>query len=152
MDNKNQEKAVATEKNLIPVLTKEKAINEIIDFVEKNEDKKIKDWEAERDYPQVLQAMQEGLLIFDDNLLPTYTLKHPVKNAEGQVSISVINFKTRIKPQTLADIMKGLNIGQNQIEYTLRCLSYIIQQPKAMLDKFSKFDYKVMEQITTVFL
>ena len=93
-----------------------------------------------------------GLLYFDDSMKPSYVLKYPIKNEEGEDSITQIDFRTRIKPNDLANVMKGLDIAKNQIEYTLRCLSYINKQNKAMLDKFEKFDYKVIEQVSTVFL
>ena len=133
-------------------ITKEQAIQEIQKFVEKYDDKKKLDWEVENDYPHVIEAIMLGLLYFDDSMKPSYVLKYPIKNEEGEDSITQIDFRTRIKPNDLANVMKGLDIAKNQIEYTLRCLSYITKQPKAMLDRFEKFDYKVIEQVSTVFL
>ena len=152
MDNYNQEEGISLDKKATEVLSKDLAIAELIKFVGKNEDRTPKDWEIEKDYPQALRAMQDGYLTFDEKMHPHYRLKYPILNDEKEVAVNTVEFRTRIKPQQLADIMKGLNIVQNQIEYTLRCLSYIIKQPKAMLDKFEKFDYRVIEQISTVFM
>lgn len=133
-------------------VTKEIAIKEMQKFVEKYDDKQKEDYEIENDYPTAIEAITRGLLVFDNESNPTYTLKDPIRNSEGDIAVDKIDFRTRIKPQQLSDIMKGLDISKNQIEYTLRCLAYITKQPKAMLDKFEKFDYKVIEQVSTVFL
>ena len=134
------------------VVEREIAIAEIQKFVEKFDDKKKKEDEIENEYPHVVEAVCLGLLVFNDNSLPKFKLKYPILNEDKEIAVSDVEFRTRIKPGDLANIMKGLDIGKNQIEYTLRCLSYIIKQPKAMLDKFEKFDYKVIEQVSTVFL
>lgn len=130
----------------------DQAIAELQLFVEKYDGKVKKDYEIENDYPQVLEAVEKGLLSFDEDLKPTLRLKDPIKNTEGEVSVSEISFRTRIKPTQLSDIMKGLDIGKNQLEYSLRIHAYLTGQPKAMLDKFSKFDYKVIDQLSTVFM
>lgn len=141
-----------TVKTLEEVVSKEIAIAELQQFVEKWDDKKKEDWQIEQDYPDVLKAMQLGLLVLDKDLKPKLTLKNPILTDEGNVALDTIEFRTRIRPQQLSDIMKGLDIGKNQIEYTLRCFSFLTQQPKAMIDKLEKFDYKVIDQISTVFL
>ena len=134
------------------VLSKEQAIKEIQKFVQEHDSKKKEDYQIEDEYPHVVEAVTLGLLSFDKDLKPKFTLRNPILNEEKEIAVAEIEFRTRIKPQQLADIMKGLDIAKNQIEYTLRCLAYLTKQPKAMLDKFSKFDYKVIEQVSTVFL
>lgn len=134
------------------VVSKEIAVQELQSFVEKWDDKKKEDWQIEQDYPDVLKAMQLGLLVLDKDLKPKYTLRYPILTDEQNVALGEVEFRTRIRPQQLSDIMKGLDIGKNQIEYTLRCFSFLTQQPKAMIDKLEKFDYKVIDQISTVFL
>jgi hypothetical protein len=133
-------------------ITKEMAIQEIQKFIEKFEETKKDEFKVENDYPQVIQAMQSGLLSFNSDSIPSFKLKYPILNEDKQVALDSVSFRTRIKPTQLRDIMKGLDIGKNQIEYTLRCLAYITGQPVAMLDKLEKFDYKVIEQVSTVFL
>jgi hypothetical protein len=134
------------------VVSKEIAIKEMQGFVEKWDDQTKEDYQIEQDYPQVIKAIQLGLLVIDDEKKPTYSLKSPIKTDEGSVALSEISFRTRIKPDDMVQISKGLNIGQQQIEYTLRCFAYITSQPKAMLNKLEKFDYKVIEQLCTIFL
>lgn len=135
--------------NKIP---KETAIEEIKKFVYENLDVKKQDYEIESDYPQMLKAVELGLLTFDDKNHPTLVLKEPIKNDDGDVSLSEVKFRNRIKPSQLKEIMKGLDIQKNQVEYVQRQLAYISMQSVAMLDKFSRFDYKVIDQISTVFL
>lgn len=133
-------------------ITKEMAVVEIQQFVKKFDEQSKEDWQIETDYPQIIKAMEDGCLSFNEDGIPVLKLKYPIKNDEGEVSVDLINFKTRIKPDTLSTITKGLDIGKNQYEYTLRCMSYLIGQPKAMLSKFEKFDYKVIEQVCSVFM
>ena len=133
-------------------VSKENSIIEVQNFILKYDERKKEDWEVENDYPHLLDAVQEGLVVFDENSKPIQTLKTPIKNENDEVAVSEIEFRTRIKPNDLANIMKGVDISKNNVEYILRAQSYIIKQPKAMLDKFGKFDYKVIEQICSVFM
>lgn len=134
------------------VIEKGIAIKEIQKFVEIHDDQKKPDYQIETDYPQAIKAVCLGLLTFDEHYNPKYKLKNPI-NENGDFPIKDINFRTRIKPTDLANIMKGVNIAQNQLEYTMRAFTYIARlESKAMLDLLSKFDYKVIEQISTVFL
>lgn len=134
-------------------VSREIAVKEIQSFIKSEADLDKKDYEIETDYPQMLKAVELGLLVFDKGK-PKFTLKDPVLTEEGNPAIdnNLITFRSRIKPTQLAEIMKGVDLTKNQLEYSLRAHAYLIQQPKAMLDKFSKFDYRVIDQISTVFL
>lgn len=133
-------------------VNKENAIKEIQAFVLKYDERSKEDWEIENDFAYLLDAVQDGNVVFDEDLKPKLTLKTPILNEDKEVSVSEIIFKTRIKPLDLANIMKGVDIAKNNVEYILRAQSYLIMQPKAMLDKFGKFDYKVIEQLSSVFM
>lgn len=133
-------------------MPKEVAVKELQGFVEKWDDRKKEDFEIESDYPHLIKAMQSGHLVIDENKKPVFTLKYPIKTDEGGDGLSVIDFRTRIKPDDLANITKGLDIGKNQVEYSLRCMAYLTKQPKGILNKLEKFDFKVVEQISTIFL
>ena len=132
------------------LVSKEMALQEIHDFVEKYNYESKKADELEEEYPQVLKAIQKGLLVFKDGK-PFYTLLVPILTDAGAKDLETVEFRTRLKPSQLAAITKGLNVAKQQMEYTLRCLSYIIKKEKVYLDKFDKFDYKVIEQVATVF-
>ena len=131
---------------------KEVAILEMQKFVEKWDDVKKEDYEIEKDYPHVLQAIQEGFLVIGPDMKPQLKLKYPIKTDEGNIAWEDVNFRTRIRPNDLAEITKGLDIGKFQVEYTLRCFAYLTGESKGMLNKLEKFDWKVIEQLATVFL
>lgn len=133
-------------------MSKEMAVSELQQFVEKWDDKKKEDFEIEQDYPHLIQAMQDGFLVLGEDLKPSFQLKYPILTDGGGDGLSKIDFRTRIKPDDLTNITKGLDIGKNQMEFNLRCLAYLTRQPKAMLNKLEKFDYKVVEQICSIFL
>jgi hypothetical protein len=142
-----------TEKNVLQqpdVVVKEVALKELREFVECYTYETVEDWKLEDEYPQFLKAIMKGLVVFTDQK-PTYTLTQPIMSDSGEALVSECSFRTRIKPSQLATITKGLNVAKQQVEYTLRCLSYITGQGRIMLDKFDKFDYKVIEQISSVF-
>lgn len=97
-------------------------------------------------------ALMQGLLKFGKDKKPTYTLKDPVKNDKEEVSLSEIEFKTRIFPNEHVKLSKGLNIQKQTMEYALRCQAHLAQLPSvSYLNKLSKFDYTVVQQIGTVF-
>jgi hypothetical protein len=133
-------------------ISKESAIKEIQEFVKKFDGKSKKDYEVENDYPDFIQGVTEGNIHFKEDGTPLMKLSEPIKNDSGDVAFDSVEFKHRIKPSTLADITKGLNISQNQYEYSIRCISYLTGFPKNILDKLSKRDWKTIEQISSVFM
>lgn len=98
------------------------------------------------------RAVMAGLLVFDEDKKPTYTLKHPVKNEAGDVSLETIEFKTRIFPNDHIKLSKGLNIQKETMAYAMRCTAHLAGLPStAYLNKLSKYDYTVVQQVGTVF-
>ena len=133
-------------------ISKDVALVELEQFVNCYVKKPVPFNELEETYPDVLEAIMEGLLVFDENKTPTYKLKHPIKGEEsGNVVLDSLTFRTRIKPSTKADLAKGLFLQTDVLNYQLRVTSYVIDQPIAMLDKLSSFDYDVATQVSTVF-
>lgn len=136
------------------VISLEQSENEIRDFIyfhdELQSGKLDEEGEVDSKYPNLVHALRSGLLVIDENKNPVYTLKKPI--GEGELGISKVEFKTRIKPLDSANISKGLDISKNQMEYILRCYCYLTGLPKNALDNLSKYDYKVIEQICTLFL
>lgn len=108
-------------------------------------DAKLKD-----EYPDVLEAIELGLLTFPDNK-PVYQLETPVKNEEGEVSFSKVEFKTRIKPSTKANLAEGLDLKKSAVQYGLNVTSYASGIPKPVLDRLDKFDFDVVQQVVAVF-
>lgn len=145
---KNTENALKKE----DVIVEEVAIKELQKYVETFKHEEVEDWKIKDDYPQLLKALRKGLVEFDKDMKPSYKLAFPIKTDEGNIAVSDITFRTRIKPSDLANITKGLDVPKHQFEFIIRSLCYITGETKTMLDKFDWFDYKVIEQISTVFL
>ena len=107
--------------------------------------------ELEETYPDILDAIMDGFLSFDGTGLPVLKLKDPIKNEAGTVSLSELNFRTRIKPTTLRDLAKGIDLKKDPIGLNLKMIAYITDQTEVMVDNYSRYDYEVISQICTVF-
>lgn len=133
------------------VISKDVALNDLEAFVNEWVEKPESKDKLQEFYPMMLEAIVSGNLVLENNV-PTYTLATPVKNVKGEVSVSEITFRTRISPSNQASLGKGLNIQTDQLQYALNCISYIINQPIAMIDNFSKRDYNTVREIASVFM
>lgn len=133
------------------VVNREIALNDLEQFINRFVKKPVPAEEMADIYPDVLDAIMDGYLSFGDSGVPVLKLKFPIKNEAGDISLPEINFKTRIKPTTLADLAKGLHPQKEVFTLQLRMTAYIIDQPVVMLDKFERYDYDVINQIATVF-
>lgn len=133
------------------VVSKEVALNELEKFINSFVKKPVQKDQLENVYPDILDAIMDGFVLFDESGLPKYKLKFPIKNDEGNVSLSEISFRTRIKPTQLAEIAKGLNLQTDVLTLQLRMTTFIIDQPVAVLDKFERYDLDAINQIASVF-
>lgn len=141
-----------TKKSTKEVISREVAIEEIRSFLGKYIRRtEFTDEKIEEDYPDVLEAVQMGLITFDDKKVPTFTLETPIKNEDGDVAVEKVTFRTRVKPTTKAALGEGIDLRKQAIKYSLNVIAYIIDQPKPMLDKFEPFDYDVIQQTSSVF-
>jgi hypothetical protein len=132
-------------------VSKEVALEELERFVNKFVKKPVPSNELEDTYPDVLEAITDGFLSFDVESMPKLKLKFPIKDEEGNVAVSDITFRTRIKPTELAEIAKGLHPQKEVFMLQLKMTSHIIDQPVKMLDKFERYDYDVINQVASVF-
>lgn len=133
------------------VISEDVALNDLEAFVNEWVEKPEPKDKLQEFYPMMLEAIVSGNLVLENNV-PTYTLATPVKNVKGEVSVSEITFRTRISPSNQASLGKGLNIQMDQLQYALNCISYIINQPIAIIDNFSKKDYAAVREIASVFM
>jgi len=134
------------------LIAREVALSELRNFLNKyNRKQDFSDAKIEEDYPDALEAVELGLLIFDEKKVPVFTLETPVKNDDGDVALALVNFKTRIKPSTKANLAEGIDLRKQAVRYSLNIVAHIIDQPKPMLDKFEPFDYDVIQQVSSVF-
>jgi hypothetical protein len=133
-------------------IAEEVAITELKTFIEYHLDDTIDESQVARDYKEVLKAMQRGLLDITDMDAPVLTLKKPITLDNGSVDQTKIVFLTRIPKSKLASLSKGFDIMKNPIGFANLLTAYLIQQPSvAMLDKYSKVDTKVIDQLTGLF-
>lgn len=133
------------------VVSQEVALDDLEKFVNTYSKKLVKRDTLSESYPDVLDAIMEGLLSFDEKQVPKFKLKSPLVSDDNSVALAELEFKTRIKPSTKADLGKGLSIQTDILNYQLRITAYIVGQPTAILDKLSPFDYDVVSQISAVF-
>ena len=133
------------------VVNEEVALNELEVFINEWVEKPEPKDKLKEAYPNMLEAIVSGNLVLENNV-PSYTLVAPVKNVKGEVSLSDVTFRTRISPSNQASLGKGLNIQLDQLQYALNCISYIINQPIAIIDNFGKRDYNTVREIASVFM
>lgn len=133
------------------VVAEEIAIQELTDVVEEHTDEVVEPEDIKETYPAALKAIKLGLLTFTDDKTPILKLKSPVMSEAGNVSLDEIKFRTRILTTDKERLSKGVDLKKEPLLYGYKVMSFIIGQPKAMLDKLSKFDYKVVEQMCSLF-
>lgn len=133
------------------VISEEIALNDLELFVNEWVEKPEPKDKLKESYPNILEALMSGNLVMENNI-PAYKLAVPIKNDKGEISISDISFRTRISPSNQASLGRGLNIQFDQLQYALNCISYIINQPIAIIDNFSKRDYATVREIASVFM
>ena len=134
------------------VVEKDIAVKEVQKFVEKFKDVRIKDFEIEDEYEHLVTAVEDGYLSFKEDSKPVYRLKYPLKDDQEQdVLTEISQFKTRIRPYELDEIMSGLDVKKKPVEFALRIMSFFTMQAKALINKMEKCDYRVIEQLSTVF-
>ncbi len=137
------------------VLSKELAISELREFLKEHKKRDfnngiLTDAKIEEDYPDVLNALEDGNLVFED-LKPLYKLQDPILNDAGEVSIKDIGFRSRIKGADRIILMNGIDPKKQLGDYMIKVISYMTQQPEAIVKKFEKEDFEVLNQICSVF-
>jgi hypothetical protein len=132
-------------------ITEEVAVSEVKAFAEYHLEKSLDEDKVREDYPDAIEAVKQGLLTFDDNQSPSLKLKKPIKTESGDVALADIKFRTRIVTSEQESIAKGIDIKNDMLRFVNKLKSAYISQPKAMLDKFGKFDLRVIEQVVSVF-
>lgn len=145
---------MATNKYKTNVISEELALTELTEFynhyslVEKSEE------DVKEDLNIALEALKKGLLTFDTDKKPIYTLRDVIKSEDGSdVVLEKIEFKTRIFPNEHIRLSKGLNMQKDGMQFMINCISHLAQFPSVgYVNKLSKFDYTVVQQLSTVFL
>lgn len=133
------------------VISKDVALTEIETLINKFVKKPVSFDKIEETYPDILDAIMCGYLSFNEDGVPVYKLKEPVKTDKGNEALTVINFKTRVKPTAMADIGSGLDMRKDSLKFPLKIIAYITDQPYLMIDNYSRYDYDVIDQVCSVF-
>lgn len=134
-------------------ISEEIAVNDVLEFVNYYSKKPIKIEDVKEQYLSTVEAVQSGNLVFEgETKKPKYTLFYTLKNDEGGVYMDSVEFKTRIKPTTKADLAKGLDLQRDLANYSLRCIAHIIGTTVRELDKFEAVDYDVISEVSAVFM
>lgn len=140
---KNQSKVLVTEDVAIP---------ELKTFLEPHLiGIELTDEDIKESYGATLIAVKKGLLTFDKGEAH-FKLLEPIQNEEKDDVLTEVTFKTRIRPNELANLSKGLNLNKDSFQYALKCTAFIISQPVGYLNKLGKFDYTVIQQLAAVFM
>lgn len=135
----------------------EVAIKELTEFLKKYKKKEFRRGKMtreviEEDYIDVIEAIEDGFLVFN-NGKPVYTLREPLfQNAEDKALIvKEVNFRARIKEADRALVMDGLDLEKKRGTYVLKTLSYITQLSMVEVKELEKDDFDVLNQICSVF-
>jgi hypothetical protein len=133
-------------------VAEEVAIEDLRQFLKLRKRKSMDAEELLETYPDIVEAIQLGLLTLPEDGAPTYILRDPIKGDSGEISTSQIIFKTRITPSEQRKVANGVDLKKDQLLFAHKCLAFVVGQPLAMLDKFEEGDYKVIDQLATVFI
>jgi hypothetical protein len=139
------------------VVSKDVAMEELTTFLKKQLPKefrrgKMTSEKIEEDYIDVLEAIEDGLLVFDSNGKPVYELRSPLKNSEGEISIKQVTFRSRIKGADKTILMNGIDPKKQLGDYMIKVISYMTQiDSNELVKKLEKEDFDVLNQICSVF-
>jgi hypothetical protein len=132
-------------------------MKELVEFLKKHKAKefrrnKITKDSIEEDYVDVIEAMEDGLLIFEKGK-PIYTLRDPLfsKSEDKALVVKTVSFRARIKEADRALIMDGLDLEKKRGTYVLKTLSYITKLSMIEVKELEKDDFDVLNQICSVF-
>lgn len=139
------------------VMARDVAVEELKGFLKQHLKKEFRrgtmtDEKIEEDYPDVLDALEDGFLVFE-NGSPKYKLREPLKDKDTQeVAVSEINnFKTRIKGADKTTLLNGIDPKKQLGDYMIIIISHISNLNKELVKKLEKEDFDVLNQICSVF-
>lgn len=145
-------------KNENKAISSEVAFSEFKKFLEKYKSKEIRrgsltDEKIKEEFIDALEAVEDGLLTFDDKNNPNYKLRVPIETESKNKELGTyeVGFRTRIRPTVKADLMDGLEVKKQAGKFALRYIAYITQLPIPDLDNMDPDDYDTINQICSVF-
>lgn len=133
-------------------------LKELTAFLKKHKKKefrrgKVTPESIEEDYVDVIEALEDGLLVFDEKQKPTYTLRSPLfADAEDKkLIVKEVTFRSRIKEADKNLLMDNLDIKKQMGTYTLKYIAYITQLSMTEVKELDTDDFDVLNQICSVF-
>lgn len=136
----------------------EVAIVELTNFLKKHKEKdfrrgKMTQDVIEEDYVDVIEAIEDGLLVFDEKSKPTYTLRNPLYATAEDKSLqkTEVTFRSRIKEADKNLLMDNLDMKKQMGTYTIKYISYITQLSMTEVKELETDDFDVLNQICSVF-
>jgi hypothetical protein len=139
-------------------VSNEVAIKEVTDFLKKHKAKdfrrgKMNQALINEDYIDAIEAVEDGLLTFDEKMKPTYELRNPLytDKADAALHIKKVGFRSRIKEADKNLLMDGLDMKKQMGTYTLKYIAYICQLHVADVKNLEKDDFETLNQICSVF-
>ena len=133
------------------------AIKEVTNFLKQHKvkefrRKKMTEAKIKKDYEDVIEAVEDGLLIFEKGVA-IYDLRNPLCNAKGEevVKDKKVKFRARVRPSDKLNVLNGINIEQQHGDYVKSQLSLASQLELAYVEMLSSEDYDVITQIASVF-
>lgn len=143
-------------------VSRDVAVNDLIEFLKVKKAKAhrreslspsmvLKSGETlEESYIDAIDAIEDGLLTFDENMRATYKLRFPLYEG-SEHSISEVNFRERIKRANIAEVVNGLDPKREGGTYLLKLISYCTQLSMADVKNLEDDDFDTLNQICSVF-
>lgn len=125
--------------------TAEKEVTEWLDARKVGKSKREKQSDV---IESMIEAMEEGRLVIEENRSITYTLIEPIK---GDKDITELNFKFRITTEDIQIQMTGVNT-KDVISVVLAYFSALTGVPKSVLRKLDSSDYSFGQGFASFFM
>lgn len=130
-------------------INKELAIEELHSYLSNYLDVQF---EVEKDYPKLLNAVMQGRLSFNEEKKPVYILIEPI-NQGTEFETKELILKNRVLPSVGADLAKGIDLQKESFKYGLVVTAHICGFASYKeLDKLSKKDYQLIQELAPVFM
>lgn len=116
------------------------------------------DSKIEDEYFDMIEAVEDGLLVFDKQGKAVYELREKLdKDADGNklensdLIITKVNLRGRVKAADKHILMDGLNVQKQLGTYTLKIISHITGLSVVDIKRLEKDDFDVLNQLCSVF-
>tara|TARA_B100000953_G_scaffold297883_1_gene293564 strand:- start:4124 stop:4567 length:444 start_codon:yes stop_codon:yes gene_type:complete len=145
-------------KNEVKKINRKQAVEEMSKFLEKHDPKGFRRGEYSKDkiledYVDVIEAIEDGKLVFDDHLVPTYEYYEPLfpdSNTRSEKD-DACTLRSRVKAADKALVMDGLNFEKQRGTYALKMLSYLCQIEMYRVKELGSTDFNTLNQLCSVF-